>query len=55
MGRSDDDGSTIEFGLYLPGRAWHFAFTRKRATPVQFRGIVHTDDDRDQIAAPSVT
>jgi hypothetical protein len=53
-GRGDDHGSTIELRLYLPRRAWHFTFTRKRATPVEFRDIVPTDDDRDQIAAPSV-
>jgi hypothetical protein len=54
--RDDDGGSTIEFGLYLPRIAWHFTFTRKRATPVEFSGIVQTDDDdRDQIAAPSVS
>jgi hypothetical protein len=40
--------------LYLPRRAWHFTFTRKRATPVEFRDIVQTDDDREQIAALSV-
>ena len=50
----DDDGSTIELRLYLPRRAWHFTFTRKPAAPVEFRGIVRTDDDRDQVAAPSV-
>ena len=53
-GRGDDHGSTIELRLYLPRRAWHFAFTRERATPVELRDIVQTDDDRDQIAAPSV-
>ena len=52
--RGGDDGSTIELRLYLPRRAWHFTFTRKRAATVEFRGIVQTDDDRDQIAAPSV-
>ena len=52
--RGDDGGSTIEFRLYLPRTAWHFTFTRKRATPAEFRGIVQTDDDRDQIAAPSI-
>jgi hypothetical protein len=56
-GRGDDGGSTIEFGLYLPRRAWHFTFTRKRATPVELSGIVQTDDDddRDQIAARFVS
>jgi hypothetical protein len=29
----DDHGSAIELRLYLPRRAWHFTFTRKRATP----------------------
>jgi hypothetical protein len=51
--RGGDDGSTIELRLYLPRRAWQFTFTRKRKAPVEFRGIVQTDDDRDQIAAPS--
>jgi hypothetical protein len=51
----DDDGSTIELRLYLPRRAWHFTFTRKRRAPVEFRGIMQTDDDRDQIAAPTVS
>ena len=54
-GRGDDHGSAIELRLYLPRRAWHVTFSRKRATPVEFRGMVQTDDDdRDQIAAPSV-
>jgi hypothetical protein len=41
----------------LPRRAWHFTFTRKRATPVELSGIVQTDDDddRDQIAARFVS
>jgi hypothetical protein len=50
----DDHGSAIELTLYLPRRAWHFTFTRRRATPLEFRDIVQTDDDRDQVAAPSV-
>jgi hypothetical protein len=50
----DRIASTIELRLYLPRRAWHFTFTRKRATPVESRGIVQTDDC-DQIAAPSVS
>jgi hypothetical protein len=53
-GHGDDHGSAIELRLYLQRRAWHFTFTRKRATPVEFRDIVQTDDDRDQTAAPSV-
>jgi hypothetical protein len=52
--RGDDHSSTIELRLYLPRRAWQFTFTRKRATHVEFRHIVHTGDDRNQIAAPSV-
>ena len=48
------DSSAIELRLYLPRRAWHFTFTRKRTAPVAERGIVATDDDRDQIAAPFV-
>ena len=54
-GHGDDHGSAIELRLYLPRRAWHFTFTRKRATPVELRGIVQIDDDRDQIAAPTVS
>jgi len=53
--RGDDDGPAIELRLYLPRRAWHFTFTRKRTAPVAFRGIVQTDDDRDQVAAPAVS
>jgi hypothetical protein len=53
-GPGDDDGSTIELRLYLPRRAWWFTFTRKRAAAVELRRIVQTDDDSDQIAAPSV-
>lgn len=52
--RGGDDGSTIELRLYLPRRAWHFTFARERTAPVEFRDIGQTDDDRDQIAAPSV-
>ncbi|PXW99868.1 hypothetical protein [Mycolicibacterium moriokaense] len=52
--RGGDDGSTIEVRLYLARRAWHFTVTRKRATPVDFRGIVQTDVGRDQIAPPPV-
>ena len=51
--RGGDDGSTIELSLYLPRRAWHFTVTGKRTARVAFRGIVQTDDDRDQVAAPS--
>ena len=51
--RGGDDGSTIELRLHLPRRAWHFTLTR--STPVALRGIVQTDDDRDQIAAPAVS
>ena len=40
--------------LYLPRRAWHFTFTRRRTAPVAFRGIVQSGDDRDQVAARSV-
>jgi hypothetical protein len=29
--------------------------TRRRTAPVALRGIVQTDDDRDQIAAPAVS
>jgi hypothetical protein len=49
-----DHGSAIELRLYLPRRAWHFTFTRKRAAAVEFRGIVQTDADLEQVAAPSV-
>jgi hypothetical protein len=52
--RDHDDGSTIEVRLYLPRRAWHFTFTRRRTAPVAFRGIVQSGDDRDQVAARSV-
>jgi hypothetical protein len=51
--RGGDDGSTIELRLYLPRRAWQFTFTRKRTAPAEFRGIVQTNGDRDQTAAPS--
>jgi hypothetical protein len=47
--------AAIELSLYLPRRAWHFTFTRKRTAPVEFRGNIQTDDDRDQIAAPTVS
>jgi len=53
--RGEEDGSAIELRLYVPRRDWHFTSTRERAAPVEFRGIVQTDDDRDQIAAPSVS
>jgi hypothetical protein len=53
--RGDNGGSTIEFRLYLPRTAWHFTFARTRATPVKIRGIAQTDDDLDQIAAPSAS
>jgi hypothetical protein len=52
--RGGDDGSAIELRLYLPRRAWHFTFTRKRTAPVAFGGILQTDDDRDQVAARPV-
>jgi hypothetical protein len=52
--RRGGDSSAIELRLYLPRRAWHFTFTRRRAAPVAFRGIGQTNDDRDQVAARSV-
>jgi len=54
-GRGDDDVSTIEFGLYLPHRAWHFTCTRHRVAPVEIRDTRQTDDDRDQVAVPPVS